>query len=64
VASTRTETKIRYNKWRGGDEGEGEGTKDELAATIRLWIKVCTRGGGKQKPPKNQPKKKRETSDK
>jgi hypothetical protein len=42
----RTEPEIRYNEWRGEGEGEGEGAKDELAATIRLSVKICTRGRG------------------
>ena len=45
----RTGPKIRYNKWRREKtKARGEGVKDELAATIRLSVKICTGGGGKQ----------------
>ena len=42
----RGEAKIRYNKWREEDESEGEGAKDELAATIRLSVKNLHGGRG------------------
>ena len=53
-----TEPKIRYNKWRREKtKARGEGVKDELAATIRLSVKICTGGRGQAtKPPRNQPK--------
>jgi hypothetical protein len=43
----RTGPKIRYNKWRGEKtKARGEGVKDELAATIRLSVRICTGGRG------------------
>lgn len=36
IYEKRTEAKIKHNRWRGEDEGEGEVINDELAATIRL----------------------------
>ena len=63
-ASTRGELKQRLGTTSGKRKAKarGEGAKDELAATIRLCVKICTGGGIKQQNHLEISRKKRETS--